>query len=529
MKRDSAGAAGGPGAKRKCLPKLKPKPSEQTAVTAGMPGPTTLEEAFSWPTDMVRAVCSDSERSRRLLQMAEKTWRVSSDYSGLRTEEVAFGALAGALEHCLGQELKYYFVYSCDCDGLCQSMTLGTRPDRKPQHCFKDLNSWLTPEAAEHLNQAEALMPKLHMEMSKAQKDAVAKQRSQMYEEMGNWLYNNYDTVLKQTCDCMEHLAECEVGFGQVDDHEAGLEVAGLTCIAWSVMGKHEGFAHESMRPFYIWCCLMRRRQPMLLVIESALRCPRQSLGDWLGDLYHLVFFDHAGPLQHGWPIGRPRMYCLAFLRSRLTFVGSPEEYSEIFSRSVCLPGDALFFLDGTDEEVQWEKTQLALNRRVQLSPGFDMPWELLYPPNKQMLIEEHKKLYEQMREKQPGAQGYICDLDQNIGFMTAGSQWPCIVRHGTIYSLEKKRHATPTEVFAAQGFPLHEKCNAPYTCGFHQFFKQDLNSAASFKMVGNAMFVPTLGSMILYAMSSAEFVAAELIRPTSRLFSDVEDSQAND
>ena len=49
--------------------------------------------------------------------------------------------------------------------------------------------------------------------------------------------------------------------------------------------------------------------------------------------------------------------------------------------------------------------------------------------------------------------------------------------------------------------------------------------------MIGNAMFVPTLGSMILYALSHIEWQPANLLNMRSRLsFSSVEDhSQRED
>ena len=155
------------------------------------------------------------------------------------------------------------------------------------------------------------------------------------------------------------------------------------------------------------------------------------------------------------------------------------------------LSGDVFFFLDDDDQEVVNEKFMLALRRCVQFSAAQNLPWEILYPGAKQQIIEEHKRLFDEMCPRPPA---YICDLDQNVGFMSAGPVWPCLVRHGTIYSLNKERHATAPELFAAQGFPVHEKCQAPYSCGFQKFFEKGLTQTDSHKLLGNGHVRSHLG-----------------------------------
>lgn len=109
---------------------------------------------------------------------------------------------------------------------------------------------------------------------------------------------------------------------------------------------------------------------------------------------------------------------------------------------------------------------------------------------------------------------------------MAAGRNWPTLVRHGTIFSLEKGRHACMAELFGAQGFPVHPLCGAKFQCGFQAFYEMDLTRAEAHKMIGNAMYLPTVGSMILYAMSSVEYQPSTIIRPMSRALSGFEDSQ---
>lgn len=319
-------------------------------------------------------------------------------------------------------------------------------------------------------------------------------------------------------------MEECEV---EEERCRLQVEFAGLTCVAFSPLGKGEGLAHDSMRPFFVWAAVQRACRPALLVIESAAKFPKDLLKWFLEDLYHLEFFDHPGPTLHGWPISRPRMYCLGILRSKFTFFGSADEYFTLFRRKMDMQGDGdvFFFLDPDDEEVQREHESLLKKRYMQGTPLSD-DWGTIYPFGKQKILSAHKDKFAEMGGR--SSQAHIVDLDQNVSFASAGKNWPCLVRHGCIYSFRKKRHACPSEIFAAQGFPLRSASLVTvYPCwqNFYHMQKAATSATAWHKLAGNAMFVPTLGSMIMYALASIEPQAARIVRPMSWYVED-EDSQ---
>ena len=315
-------------------------------------------------------------------------------------------------------------------------------------------------------------------------------------------------------------MEECEV---QEEEGRLQVEFAGLTCVAFSPLGKGEGLAHDSMRPFFVWASLQRSCRPALLVIESAAKFLKDLLKWFLEDLCHLEFFDHPGPTLHGWPITRPRMYCLGILRSKFTFFGSSDEYFSLFRLHG--DGDAFFFLGAEDEEVQREHESLMKKRYMQGTPP-SHDWGTIYPFGKQKILSAHKDKFVEKRGRSSDA--HIVDLDQNVQFASAGKNWPCLVRHGCIYSFRKQRHACPSEIFAAQGFPVRSGLFVtPHPCwqNFYQLQKAVTSATAWHKLAGNAMFVPTLGSMIMYALASIEPQAARIVRPMSWYVED-EDSQ---
>ena len=559
----------------KCEVTSKPlkKQSEEDIAA----GPSSLREAFQWPSSMVTAIIEDKSRMCCLKQSLSSTWTLTSNYSGLCTEETAVDALQGGLQvHAekLGLDpnkskcLLIDYVSACDMDGACQGLGLGVPASRDAKHYYNKMGDWLVQEVSDHLDAMEKSMPSLKAHhLSKQSRQEAVQKRIEGYEAMGEYLLkkSKTDNIVKSECFCVKHLQECSMTPSSsknhesssagaagtsdtsgtpsgVDENKCSIEVAGLTCVAFSPYGKHEGLAHESMRPFFTWCVLMRARQPLILIIESASAFPKQKLEMFLHDLYHLEFIDHPGPCLHGWPITRPRMYCLAFLRSKVTFLGSAAEYTALFKRTVQMDGNDLFFLPADHAGVLQEFHRLCARRGFNMSDEMcQQPWDKCYPANQQNLVQQHRSRANS--GGQPGSTGqsqtaYITDLDHNVGFVQTGPWWPCLIRHGTIFSIQKGRHATVAELFGAQGFPTSNLLQAPYTPAFAATVQQSAaesnpkwTRAAWQKMIGNAMFVPTLGSMILYALSHIEWQPANLLNMRSRLsFSSVEDhSQRED
>ncbi|CAE7222754.1 unnamed protein product [Symbiodinium natans] len=543
---------------------LKQHDIEDSNATAKAPsGPSSLRDAFNWPVDMVAVILQDESRMARLKESLHSTWRLTSNYSGLCTEETAFQALrAGLRAHAekLGlrdekaEVLPVEFHSACDADGVCQGLALGIPGSRQAQHYFQQLDDVLVSEVQQELNAMEQSMPSIRGNMSKDCRAEVLQQRVDAYEAMGEYLLQRSsepEPMVKAECFCVKHLQECRLNASTAQaaqsaqcspgadaesnaakDHS--LEVAGLTCVAFSSYGKHEGLGHESMRPFYTWCVLMRFRRPLLLIMESASAFPKGKLQMFLEDLYHLEFVDHPGPCFHGWPIRRPRMYCLGFLRSQVTFVGSVAEYTALFRRTVEMDGNALFFLPHDHAEIVQEFQLLCKRRGFQMADEMSQQsWDRCYPANQQSILQQHRARMAKKHGDTNEDEAYILDLDQNFGFAQAGPWWPCVITHGTIHSLQKGRHATVSELFAAQGFPTDLLLKAPYSPAFLEKVQASIaerdprwSKAVWHKMIGNAMFVPTLGSMILYALSSIEWQPATLFTMKSRLTFSFEDSQ---
>jgi hypothetical protein len=333
------------------------------------------------------------------------------------------------------------------------------------------------------------------------------------------------------------------------------MEVAGATCVAFSPLGKREGVAHKSMKDFHVWAASTRLTEPTIIMFECARQFPQKMLQWWFSDKYHLEMLPEAGPSLLGWPVTRDRLYCLMFLRSQVTFIGSSEDYYQLFRRRSIASGDIFYACRPGDAE--YTKALMEFRQRRHLPPlplpGALLPgqgvqhdgegaaqeeaddWPSLYCPGARRRLMEYEEIRtaQQHRQLPQGAVGqdcFIADLDQNPGQgARCGHELPCVVRHGTLYSWKHKRHAFPAEVMAAQGVPLLESLQeaAGGLKPSWQEYAENLPGAKLHSLAGNGMHAPTVASLMGYALSNILMVPAPVLRMSSWLIDQVEDDQS--
>ena len=510
-------------------------------------GPESLVHAFQWNHDFVKTVLACGDLKSRLLSNLQHSWDLSSNYSGMCTEETACAALQIALakqrDHPSFPDFKVVHRSACDNDGYCQALLLGMpgSSDRKPQHCFQDLNGFLKADVVQELDQMEESVPRPSFEVPRSERKRLNQERADMYKLMGKYLLSRPTSELvSEVAHCVLHFQACPFKFTE----PWSIQVAGLTCVAFSPFGNMEGMAHESMRSFFVWATLMRHLQPTLVVAESAHLFPRDLLVQQLGGLYDWHFLDHDGPIVHGWPLTRPRMWAMGFLRSKVTFCGSAEEYFRLFSRSLRMNGDDMFFLEKESVDCQQEFKALCQKRGVQHNHADSLKsWDRMYSANQQTNIRTHalklKKLAAAMMHESgddvdpPPLTPFITDLEQNYGFALCGANVPCLIRHGLLYSFRKRRHLCLRELMACQGFPTSKLLKADYEPAFQRMVDGTVSGSVAstwrrstwHKLLGNGMFIPTLASILLYSLANMVPCPAKLLRMTSHL----RDSQDED
>lgn len=166
------------------------------------------------------------------------------------------------------------------------------------------------------------------------------------------------------------------------EDPPLYMNIAGVTCVAWSNEGGHANYAHCSEIPHNVW--MEERRQwakngdEDIFFAECVPRYPVSRVEEELDQ--HLVLSLVDGPERHGWPCRRPRLLMAGLNRSRLQWVG-PEDFESDFrrrfERAVKLDGVAFF----------QEYSNFCTSRKFRTSPDLmgsladDTLVPMLFPP----------------------------------------------------------------------------------------------------------------------------------------------------
>ena len=242
----------------------------------------------------------------------------------------------------------------------------------------------------------------------------------------------------------------------------------------------------------------MRVLRPDIIGIETGKCFKKFWLQWWLEDLYSSTFMEHPGPCHLGWPQTRPRFYALLMLRSKLSFVGDIHDYYNLFARSVELDGNCFFCADS--DSVKHDLVTLAQRRwwSQDLPKHDEIDWALMYSAG----VRERLQVYEAMRSEHQSLTGnFLCNVEHNSGAGPApGRFFPCLLRHGTIYSFTDRRHALALEHLCTQGYPIAELAQeAGYKIPFEDALPQ-LSSSAIKSLAGNTQHMPTIATWLAYA-----------------------------
>ena len=339
---------------------------------------------------------------------------------------------------------------------------------------------------------------------------------------------------------CLMHACDgdglCPVAVAQ-NQNQITMEVAGATCVAFSPLGKREGLAHKSMRDFHVWAASTRLMEPTIILFECARHFPKEELDFWFSDKYRMEMLPLAGPSLLGWPVTRDRLYCLMFLRSQVTFLGSEADYNQLFRKHTVATGDVFFSCCPGDAEYTEAVMMFRKRRHLPALPGASSPgqgasqavdWPALYCPGARRRLAEYDIIRQQRQAGVScgpiGDDSFIADLEQNPGQGARCGPWlPCVVRHGTLYSWKHKRHAFPVEVMAAQGVPLLKELQVA-AGGLEPSWQETAKKLSASKLLslaGNGMHAPTVASLMGYALANIVLVPSPVLRFSSWLIED--------
>ena len=438
--------AGGPPS-RSCL-------REDTNATDG---PGSLVDLLDFPERAWSVLFEGPGMEDRLANLKDRIKKglvLRSQYSGKGTAETAMHHIKSKIvkEGLTGGEpVPWDALSAFDSKEIAQRALLSHSEACRPRCIFGNMEVVLSQDASAML---DSLMP------AKCQDND---EKRQAYKDMGKFLKADLVANLPtdQRAPCLVHGAgsaftgPCSLWPEWVDPRDAGLQdrvevwVAGQTCTDVSRRGKRQGWAGPQTRSYVVWVSMVRKKKPSIFIHEIT---NSQEAADQLhldlGDLYDIDTQANLSPHVFGFPLTRMRQYSIGTLRGQVAWLGSWEEFVQLFSCRLALNGE-VFFCAPAKHRVQ--VAQQFAKRQGWVFSGTDAPalHEILSPPELRRFTEYEKKFM----EKGDSSGGFLCcDVDQEVQFGTAAPIIPCLISHGKLINMKTGDVATGLEHMVIMG-----------------------------------------------------------------------------
>ncbi|CAE7239963.1 unnamed protein product [Symbiodinium sp. CCMP2456] len=504
-------------------------------LSAAPPGLRSQDDVVEWPLDVVSSLCGagNEECQLRLRNHVLKGMVLTTDYSGLDCPREALEMGVRALQHVMNIEPGAQVVHvgrTCD-KGLLQK--------RVQVELAQSIEAVLQDHERCHFEDILHRLPQRGQDWIAAAspgKHATKAERAEAHAAIADWLMQNRSWLFSKdaTAFCCVHQRRCRVHQCLLGEQEERLRmnVAGVTCHAWSSEGLLEGTAHESEIPLAVWLAerkfMFEECLEDVLFLECTPRFPAQDrLERVFGDSAN-VFAWQDGPEWHGWPHRRRRVLAVAVNKRTAAWVGETglstlqEQYARRFYRQMSSTGEMLMM--ASDEERIKEMTAIAVGRKnnvnakdiAELVEKKDMDGLacLLFPPGGVKRLGEWQGLYMDKKIETPRLRAFLCDVDHAVGGKgpCGGELWPTQLTHGSIISFQRSFHdgdskpawrlATAKEHLSALGWRMYGGSNLfPVSHMSTVLTNLQLTPSQVKVLAGNSMHLRTQMAFMLYAM----------------------------
>jgi hypothetical protein len=381
------------------------------------PGPTCMEEVFSWPRLMVKdylEMQGGAERLRRVASLLETGLIIHTDCSGKCSPEATLEILDVALAENGIKLPPGWLVWwrACDNSKLCQRVI--SKLPRGPAHLFDGMLGKL----AETAQDAIASMRPPKKSSMQAKLEAYANMDKYLVEHAA--LLYSKDAVASN---CVLHPdQQCRLRWEDPpglpeSQRPLTVAIAGPPCRPFSLLGKRDTLGHSDIEALHLWRHDVANADFDLVFVENS------SL------VYDSLFKEHMpskylskearwGSQDQGWPVRRTRYYGVSINQATLVWIGPPEEdvlidFLAYFGAAVRLDSDAFCNLDRV-EEGQEALQRLARNRGVYLTAEQlrNCDWAPFLPRGQKETLSVASRMY--IRGHKVGQHGaFAVDLSQ--------------------------------------------------------------------------------------------------------------------
>ena len=312
-------------------------------------------------------------------------------------------------------------------------------------------------------------------------------------------------------------------------DEPVYINVAGVTCLAWSGEGAQEQHAHFSEVPHSLWCAersaWASRKDEGLFFSECTPKYPVETkLMDRLP--HHEVLSIRTAPEFFGWPSRRKRLLMCGIVKSQFVWAG-PTDYEEDFARrfykGMSVQGDVFFRASRAERDEEY--TEIARARKFQVSSEHlksmraQAVLEMILPPGALVRAFTHNG----NRETLAADEVLIVDVDHNVGSKgsTPGSEWPVQLTHGTFMNITEDiadmQVAVAREHLLAMGFNMYppEGSLLPPSPLVTALSACSMSRSEIKRLGGNSMHMVTQAAWMMYVLSN--LIRREVPRVTAQ------------
>ena len=511
---------------------------EETAAAAADPpvgaqlDVSTLGVAglFRWPQHFAaRLRALFPEGLREIQRKFQQGVFLSSSYSGVGSaefacslvEEATKGPHAGETQGC-GLLRTRATDSSADCrkllccDGAKMSCVFGTLEERA------------SPMLVEQL--------KTLQESYRSRANRDPRPQNQAFKIWGaSFMKEAMDLIMKDAAEsglpaeawCYKHNKACRFN-NKLQGNKWSMEIAGVSCTDFSVLGNRYGWLGATAVPFLLW-----RRERLLFgeritVIENVESFDRDTL--LVVFPQHSVTVFQISPNQFGVPASRTRKYCVLLAEGCCWSNAVKDRLYQAFEECFCSQHgwcNPVEFLSAPQTLVDRYHSYLAVQRGFPACQASGLAWKAKHVTKAGQLqrIREWERMVREAKGLGPReVYPVFMNATQNADRSPFALQIPALITNMQLWSMEKQRFFLTPELLEVQGFPMFQRESVPeeFMCPFRRVIFRDLEilesgsrvkneggsrdtpltHAAVRRMAGNSMSMPCLGAVVMFTLA---------------------------
>lgn len=347
-------------------------------------------------------------------------------------------------------------------------------------HSFGNLLDRLKPEWREKL---ESMMPP----------DSVTKAEAlAAYKAIYDCMLQSEDQLFRDEAPCSKCQQNCSF---KGNPAKRRLLIAGTECRAWAAGGLHNRHADPSMLTFLVYVFDLRRNRYDLAIHEITELHPESLLPYFLKHIFDCTTI-RVSPYHLGWPARRPRKFTI-LSRLDVPFTGSQEGFMQFFAQLPQIDPHALWI--APDADVHRAFMERAEAKCLVPRPGAAADYATLLTPSEKRRIADAKAI-----SPLPDPTRMFIDINTSAKHgPTPGLFIPTLLTHSKIWSEFLQRPCLAKEKLLFQGVPAFPAASSNHHVSWPSMLDDEqITEHQASDLAGNAMCVPVIGTVALYALA---------------------------